>query len=81
MDVDLNQIFLILSKISYVSVSEIEAGTDIFEDLDVDSLGIVELFVALQKNFDIQLTPTLYTREDIRTPLLIQALLHTAKSA
>ena len=78
---EINSIFNILSKISYIPVDEISAETDIFKDLDIDSLGIVETFVALERNFGVKLNPVLFTREDIQTPQKILHLISNAKNS
>ncbi len=78
---DLQSIFQILSKVSFIPVEEINSETDIFEDLNVDSLGMVETLVELEKHFGLVLKPGLVTRDDIQTPeKILQLVVNTSKA-
>ena len=77
MKVSLEPVIKILSRITFIPIAEIHGESDVFLDLGLDSLGIVETFVALEREFHIKLNPATYSRGSIQTPLKILALLQS----
>ncbi|WP_298836078.1 phosphopantetheine-binding protein [Clostridium sp.] len=45
-----------------------EGNVNLFDSGRLDSLGIIELIVAIEDNFNIKLDPAIVTRKDIETP-------------
>jgi len=65
----------ILARKALVAEEEIQPSTDIFEDLDIDSLCLVEAFVEIQKEFRVTLHPASLARETFNTPEKLLALI------
>lgn len=80
MKVTLDPIVNILSKVTFTPASEIHEDTDVFDDLDLDSLGIIETLVGLEREFQVKLNPMLYSREQIQTPRKIMTILEDVVS-
>lgn len=53
--VDILEIHQIIAEILEVEVAEVEQCEDLVEDLDADSIAILELLVALEKRFKIKI--------------------------
>ena len=66
----------LLSEISYVPETDIQLDTHIFSDLDIDSIGLVELFVNINSNFTVKLDPMIYSRDQIDTPDKLINIIH-----
>jgi len=45
-----------------------ECDVNLFDSGRLDSLGIIELIVAIEDNFNIKLDPAIVGRKDIETP-------------
>ena len=59
---------LIREVASILTVSDDDVGVDVpLHDLGIDSLGFVELLVAVEKRFELKLIETGLTREDFET--------------
>ena len=68
MDIKLSEVINILAKTSLINVEEIDSETDIFQDLELDSLCLIETFVEFERRFGIKINPATILREEIRTP-------------
>ncbi len=68
MELDLKAILRILSKLSFVPLPEIQADTDIIQDLEIDSIRLVEFFYEIEKQFSIKFNIANLKKEDINTP-------------
>jgi D-alanine--poly(phosphoribitol) ligase subunit 2 len=60
-------IYNILEEITGENLRE-EGNVNLFDSGRLDSLGIIELIVALEDNFKITLDPAIVKRTDIETP-------------
>ncbi|MCB2357120.1 D-alanine--poly(phosphoribitol) ligase subunit DltC [Clostridium estertheticum] len=60
-------IYGILEEITGEDLRE-ESNVNLFDTGRLDSLGIIELIVAIEDNFSIKLDPALMERKDIETP-------------
>jgi len=58
----------ILARKSLVPAGEIRRDSDLFEELDIDSLCLIEAFVEIQKQFHVKLHPAELPRERFNTP-------------
>ncbi|MGZ3650004.1 MAG: acyl carrier protein [Bdellovibrionota bacterium] len=65
----------ILARKSLVAESEIHPDTDLFLDLDIDSLCLIEAFMEIQKEFQVTLHPAALARETFNTPKKLLALI------
>ena len=73
-------IYNILEEITGEDLRE-EGNVNLFDSGRLDSLGIIELIVAIEDNFNIKLDPAIVTRKDIETPnKLIEYLQTISKS-
>ena len=54
-----------------------ELDLDLFENDLLDSLGLVELLVELESQFDVKLSPSEVSRSQIATPRLIADLVES----
>ena len=69
-------IYNILEEITGEDLSE-EGNVNLFDSGRLDSLGIIELIVAIEDNFNIKLDPAIVGRKDIETPNKIIQYLQT----
>jgi len=60
-------IYDILEEITGEDLRE-EGNVDLFDSGRLDSLGIIELIVAIEDNINIKLDPAIVERKDIETP-------------
>ncbi|MBU3156719.1 D-alanine--poly(phosphoribitol) ligase subunit DltC [Clostridium estertheticum] len=60
-------IYDILEEITGEDLRE-ESNDNLFDSGRLDSLGIIELIVAIEENFNIKLDPAIVGRKDIETP-------------
>ncbi|MCB2359172.1 D-alanine--poly(phosphoribitol) ligase subunit DltC [Clostridium estertheticum] len=60
-------IYNILEEITGEDLRE-ESNENLFDNGRLDSLGIIELIVAIEDNFNIKLDPAIVGRSDIETP-------------
>ncbi|APC40235.1 D-alanine--poly(phosphoribitol) ligase subunit DltC [Clostridium estertheticum] len=60
-------IYNILEEITGEDLRE-ESNENLFDSGRLDSLGIIELIVAIEDNFNIKLDPAIVGRNDIETP-------------
>ncbi|MBU3215112.1 D-alanine--poly(phosphoribitol) ligase subunit DltC [Clostridium estertheticum] len=60
-------IYNILEEITGEDLRE-ESNENLFDSGRLDSLGIIELIVAIEDNFNIKLDPAIVGRKDIETP-------------
>lgn len=60
-------IYNILEEITGEDLRE-EDNINLFDSGRLDSLGIIELIVAIEANFNIKLDPAIVERKDIETP-------------
>ncbi|MBX4270909.1 phosphopantetheine-binding protein [Clostridium estertheticum] len=60
-------IYGILEEITGEDLRE-ESNVNLFDTGRLDSLGIIELIVAIEDNFSVKLDPALMERKDIETP-------------
>ncbi|MBU3175765.1 D-alanine--poly(phosphoribitol) ligase subunit DltC [Clostridium estertheticum] len=60
-------IYNILEEITGEDLRE-ESNDNLFDSGRLDSLGIIELIVAIEENFNIKLDPAIVGRKDIETP-------------
>jgi len=60
-------IYNILEEITGEDLRE-ESNVNLFESERLDSLGIIELIVAIEDNFNIKLDPAIVGRKDIESP-------------
>lgn len=60
-------IYNILEEITGEDLRE-ESNENLFDSGRLDSLGIIELIVAIEENFNIKLDPAIVGRKDIETP-------------
>ena len=60
-------IYNILEEITGEDLRE-ESNENLFDTGRLDSLGIIELIVAIEDNFNIKLDPAIVGRKDIETP-------------
>jgi len=60
-------IYNILEEITGEDLRE-ESNVNLFESERLDSLGIIELIVAIEDNFNIKLDPAVVGRKDIESP-------------
>ncbi|MCB2355851.1 D-alanine--poly(phosphoribitol) ligase subunit DltC [Clostridium estertheticum] len=60
-------IYNILEEITGEDLRE-ESNENLFDSGRLDSLGIIELIVAIDDNFNIKLDPAIVGRNDIETP-------------
>ena len=60
---------ILINEVSAILAADIDAvGADVtLQDLGVDSLGFVELLVAIEKRFNLKLIESGLTQEDFRT--------------
>jgi len=65
------QVIAILNDIVGAEEGELEADMDLFEAGLLDSFGVVQLFVELEKKFGVVLAVEDISRENIATPALI----------
>ncbi|MBA3604253.1 MAG: D-alanine--poly(phosphoribitol) ligase subunit 2 [Parachlamydiaceae bacterium] len=75
-----DQVLKILGKISGADVENFEdLDVDLFESRILDSLGMVEMMVAIEKELGIQIQPTEVERAEIATPNKLIAFLENRK--
>ncbi|MBU3215377.1 phosphopantetheine-binding protein [Clostridium estertheticum] len=60
-------IYGILEEITGEDLRE-ESNVNLFDTGRLDSLGIIELIVAIEDNFNVKLDPALMERKQIETP-------------
>jgi len=60
-------IYNILEEITGEDLRE-EGNVNLFDNGRLDSLGIIELIVAIEDNFNIKLDPAVVERKDIESP-------------
>ncbi|MBW9154634.1 D-alanine--poly(phosphoribitol) ligase subunit DltC [Clostridium estertheticum] len=60
-------IYDILEEITGEDLRE-ESNVNLFDTGRLDSLGIIELIVAIEDNFNVKLDPALMERKQIETP-------------
>ena len=73
-------IYNILEEITGEDLRE-EGNVNLFDSGRLDSLGIIELIVEIEDNFNIKLDPAIVGRKDIETPnKLIEYLQTLSKS-
>ena len=60
-------IYNILEEVTGEDLRE-ESNENLFDSGRLDSLGIIELIVAIEENFNIKLDPAIVGRKDIETP-------------
>ena len=60
-------IYDILEEITGEDLRE-ESNINLFDSGRLDSLGIIELIVAIEENFNLKLDPAIVSRKDIETP-------------
>ncbi len=65
----------ILADKALVPEAEIRPDSDIFDELDIDSLCLVEAFVEIQDAFRVKLHPAELPRESFNTPEKILLLI------
>ncbi len=58
----------ILESVADTDVVRKDAGIRLFDDAILDSLGLVELIVALEREFEIEISPASIDREEWATP-------------
>ena len=68
------KILSILSGVCGETLGEDELDLDLFENDLLDSLGLVELLVELESQFDVKFSPSEVSRSQIATPRLIADL-------
>ena len=71
------KILSILSGVCGETLGENELDLDLFENDLLDSLGLVELLVELESQFDVKLSPSEVSRSQIATPQLIADLVES----
>lgn len=71
------KILSILSGVCGETLGEDELNLDLFENDLLDSLGLVELLVELESQFDVKLSPSEVSRSQIATPRLIADLVES----
>ncbi len=71
------KILSILSGVCGETLGEDELDLDLFENDLLDSLGLVELLVELESQFDVKLSPSEVSRSQIATPQLIADLVES----
>ena len=71
------KILSILSGICGETLEEDQLDLDLFENDLLDSLGLVELLVELESQFDVKLSPSEVSRRQIATPRLIADLVES----
>ncbi|MBU3177814.1 D-alanine--poly(phosphoribitol) ligase subunit 2 [Clostridium estertheticum] len=69
-------IYGILEEITGEDLRE-ESNVNLFDTGRLDSLGIIELIVAIEDNFSVKLDPALMERKQIETPNKIIEFLKT----
>ncbi|MBU3099919.1 MULTISPECIES: phosphopantetheine-binding protein [Clostridium] len=69
-------IYGILEEITGEDLRE-ESDVNLFDTGRLDSLGIIELIVAIEDNFNVKLDPALMERKQIETPNKIMEYLQT----
>ncbi|MCB2308506.1 phosphopantetheine-binding protein [Clostridium estertheticum] len=69
-------IYGILEEITGEDLRE-ESNVNLFDTGRLDSLGIIELIVAIEDNFSVKLDPALMERKQIETPNKIIEYLQT----
>lgn len=70
----------LLAKAAFVSPSDIEGDTNLFDDLNIDSLALIESFVDLEKALGVRLDPTIFNRDQINTPEKLLILVQKARA-
>lgn len=65
----------ILARKALVAEDDVKLDSDIFAELEIDSLCLVEAFVEIQSAFRVVLHPAELPREKINTPAKILSLL------
>jgi acyl carrier protein len=65
----------ILASKALVPESEIQLTSDLFEDLELDSLCLIEAFLEIQSEFNVKLHPAELGKDKLNTPEKILALL------
>ena len=65
----------ILADKALVSASEIRPDSDLFDELEIDSLCLVEAFVEIQQKFNVKLHPGSLPRNEFNTPEKLLALI------
>lgn len=71
------KILSILSGVCGETLGEDELDLDLFENDLLDSLGLVELLVELESQFDVKFSPSEVSRSQIATPRLIADLVES----
>mgnify|MGYP001596616828 CR=1 FL=1 len=62
-----DSIYDILEEITGEDLRE-ESNVNLFDTGRLDSLGIIELIVAIEEKFNLKLDPAIVSRKDIETP-------------
>ena len=62
-----NSIYDILEEVTGEDLRE-ESDENLFDTGRLDSLGIIELIVAIEENYNLKLDPAIVSRKDIETP-------------
>ena len=70
----------LLAKVAFVSPGDIEGDTKLFDDLNIDSLALIESFVELDKALGVRLDPTIFNRDQINTPEKLLILIQKARA-
>jgi len=73
-------IYNILEEITGEDLRE-ESNENLFDSGRLDSLGIIELIVAIEDNFNIKLDPAIVGRKDIETPNKLIEYLQTISNS
>lgn len=77
---DFQALIGIIAQKAFVSPADVRPETDLFVELAFDSLGLLEMLVAVERHFGIRLEATRYHRERIDTAGKIHDLIQKVRA-
>ena len=70
----MEQLRKILAEKSLLPIAEVKDDSDVFQDLDLDSLCFLEVLVEIERVFGVKLNPADIDRSAVNTPVKMMSV-------
>lgn len=77
-DLEMESLRQILAEKSLMPVGEISDGSDLFLDLELDSLCFLEVLASAERRFGIEVNPAMVPQAKVNTPVKLLAVLRSS---
>jgi acyl carrier protein len=77
----MNSLIEIVSQKSLIPVTEIQPDSDLFTELELDSLCFLEALVEIERVFGVKLNPANTPQSSVNTPLRMLAAIDASENA